>query len=144
MNRTWGPSCSSGRAARRVGIRVARSDPRRRLRSLKSSGGGLCSDLITRDNTRPSMARSKPRRRRRREALTNVAPEDTALIGRVVDRAALADLFNEGARLVSVVGAGGIGKTRLATSFAAEQLGAYAGCGDGGVWFCDLTHARTI
>ncbi|APR86427.1 transcriptional regulator, LuxR family, putative [Minicystis rosea] len=83
--------------------------------------------------------------RRRRDAPTNVFVDDgPQLVGRVNDRAGIAALFNEGARLVSVVGPGGMGKTRLATSFAAEQVEAYAGFGDGGVWFCDLTPARTI
>lgn len=70
--------------------------------------------------------------------------EPQPLVGRVIDRASIASLFNEGARLVTIVGAGGMGKTRLATSFAREQIEAYSAPGDGGVWFVDLTAARSV
>ena len=43
-----------------------------------------------------------------------------------------------GSRLVSVVGPGGAGKTRLALRHGWLVLGAYPG----GVWFCDLSHAH--
>jgi predicted ATPase len=84
-----------------------------------------------------------PPRRRAPAAPTNLLAAGAPLVGRVQDRAALADLFEEGARLVSVIGPGGLGKTSLATAYAAAQIEAYGGHGEGGVWFCDLTHART-
>ncbi len=43
-----------------------------------------------------------------------------------------------GARLVSVLGIGGTGKTRLATRFGWTWLGDFPG----GAWFCDLSAAR--
>jgi predicted ATPase len=46
-------------------------------------------------------------------------------------------------RLVSVVGPGGMGKTRLAQQFAASRLTTLARKGRGGVWFVDLSQART-
>jgi predicted ATPase/class 3 adenylate cyclase/Tfp pilus assembly protein PilF len=51
----------------------------------------------------------------------------------------LARRFDAGARLVSVLGMGGSGKTRLATRFAWTWLGDFPG----GVWFCDLSQARS-
>ena len=45
-----------------------------------------------------------------------------------------------GARLVSVLGTGGSGKSRLVTRFAWTRLGDYAG----GAWFCDLSPARDV
>jgi predicted ATPase/class 3 adenylate cyclase/Tfp pilus assembly protein PilF len=66
--------------------------------------------------------------------------ERDAFVGRY---GALADLerrFAAGARLVSVVGLGGAGKTRLVTRFGWNALAAFAG----GVWFCDLVQARGI
>lgn len=66
-----------------------------------------------------------------------------ALVGRAVDRAALTSIFDEGARLVSIVGPGGMGKTSLATAFARDHLASYSQDGDGGVWFCDLTSAAS-
>lgn len=65
--------------------------------------------------------------------------ERDAFVGR---HAALRELrvrFDAGVRLVSVLGAGGMGKTRLAQRFGWSSLGGF----QGGVWFCDLSAART-
>jgi predicted ATPase/class 3 adenylate cyclase/Tfp pilus assembly protein PilF len=48
--------------------------------------------------------------------------------------------FAAGARLVSVLGLGGAGKTRLVTRFGWNALAAFAG----GIWFCDLAQARGV
>ena len=48
--------------------------------------------------------------------------------------------FDHGARLVSVLGIGGTGKTRLAQRFGWTYLGEFPG----GVWFCDLSQARSL
>src|SRR4051812_2366471 len=82
-------------------------------------------------------------RRRAPAAPTNLVTAGAPLVGRVRDGAALADLFEEGARLVSVIGPGGVGKTTLATAYAAGQIDGYGGHGGGGVWFCDLTDVQT-
>jgi predicted ATPase/class 3 adenylate cyclase len=66
--------------------------------------------------------------------------ERDAFVGR---REALAELvlkLGAGARLISILGIGGTGKTRLATRFGWNSLAAYPG----GVWFCDLSLARTL
>ena len=67
------------------------------------------------------------------------AERDT-FVGRAEPLAELARRFDAGARLVSLLGIGGTGKTRLATYFAWTHLGDF----DGGVWFCDLSQARDI
>ena len=59
-------------------------------------------------------------------------------VGRDDDLRQLDTLFEQGARLVSVTGAGGTGKTRLVTRFGWARLANYVG----GVWFCDLSDAR--
>src|SRR5215472_10590362 len=64
--------------------------------------------------------------------------------GRVADLSALDALFSRGERLVTVTGPGGVGKTRLARHFADAHADEYTGPGCGGVWFCDLTEARTL
>jgi predicted ATPase len=69
--------------------------------------------------------------------------EPAALVGRDGDRAGLAERFDAGARLVTIVGPGGIGKTRLAQAFAHEHAAAYAAHGGGGAWWCDLTEAQS-
>src|SRR5207247_549749 len=48
--------------------------------------------------------------------------------------------FSEGARLVTLLGPGGTGKTRLATRFASATLQTWPG----GVWFSDLSEARSV
>jgi predicted ATPase len=69
---------------------------------------------------------------------TNVHLDPTRFVGRQADLAALADLFAAGARVVTLHGTGGLGKTRLASQFAVAQLSAYPG----GVWLCDLSEAQ--
>lgn len=61
----------------------------------------------------------------------------TALIGRAGAIAAVRDLL-AGARLVTLVGAGGSGKTRLGLAVARDQLGAFPD----GVWLVELAGLR--
>jgi serine/threonine protein kinase/predicted ATPase len=65
--------------------------------------------------------------------------EVDSFVGREADLAALADAFRDGARLVTLHGPGGIGKTRLAVRYGREHLRDWTG----GVWFCDLTEAKS-
>ncbi|GAA1251724.1 hypothetical protein GCM10009609_13800 [Pseudonocardia aurantiaca] len=63
-----------------------------------------------------------------------VAPSAlTSFVGRAAERAALADALT-GQRLVSAVGPGGVGKTRLVQAVAADVVGRFAD----GVWYVDL------
>ena len=66
--------------------------------------------------------------------------ERDAFVGRQEPLQELAGRLGEGARLVSVIGIGGIGKTRLVTHFGWRWLGEFPG----GVWFCDLSQARSV
>ena len=66
--------------------------------------------------------------------------ERDGFVGRRDSLQALSETLASGARLVSIVGAGGAGKTRLAMRYAWEHLGDYPG----GVWFCDLAQARSL
>ena len=58
-------------------------------------------------------------------------------VGRWTELRALADRLESHA-LVTLVGTGGAGKTRLSQQYARQHLGHYTG----GVWFCDLAAAR--
>jgi len=75
-----------------------------------------------------------------REVRHSVPAERDSFVGRQEPLHLLAKKFEDGARLVSVLGMGGTGKTRLVTRFAWTVLGDYPG----GVWFCDLSQARTV
>jgi predicted ATPase/class 3 adenylate cyclase len=65
-----------------------------------------------------------------------------ALVGREEELALLRQRFQKGARLVTILGPGGMGKTRLATHFGSTQLSSQQLWG-GGVWLCVLTEATT-
>ncbi len=66
-------------------------------------------------------------------------PEETdTFVGREDDLVAL-DARLRNSRFVTLLGPGGIGKTRLAAQYGRRSLGSYPG----GVWFCDLTEARS-
>ena len=75
-----------------------------------------------------------------RELRHSLPAERDSFINRTSELQDLAERLRSGARLVSVVGPGGTGKTRFAKRFAWNWLGDYAG----GVWFCDLSQARTL
>ena len=75
-----------------------------------------------------------------RELRHSLPAERDAFVGRRSQLQDLARRFDGGARLVSVLGIGGGGKTRLATRFGWSWLGEFPG----GVWFCDLAPARAL
>ncbi|HYO51394.1 ATP-binding protein [Archangium sp.] len=72
----------------------------------------------------------------------NVPGEMGELVGRNEELALLRRCFAEEARLVTLLGPGGMGKSRLATRFGNLELGACAW--EGGVWMCELTDAATV
>jgi predicted ATPase/class 3 adenylate cyclase len=76
----------------------------------------------------------------RREVRHSLPAERDAFIGRHEPLQQLAQRLSEGVRLLSLIGIGGIGKTRLATHFGWRWLGEFTG----GVWFCDLSQARSL
>ncbi len=66
--------------------------------------------------------------------------ERDPFVGRGDALSSLAGHFDGGARLITVLGIGGIGKTRLVLRYARCWLGDYPG----GAWFCDLSAARGV
>ncbi len=75
-----------------------------------------------------------------REVIHGLPAERDAFIGRQQALTELARRFEQGARLVSLLGVGGTGKTRLATRFGWTWLGDFPG----GAWFCDLAASRDL
>jgi class 3 adenylate cyclase len=92
-------------------------DGRERLFQLVAPG---CEARFPRPRTEPAQPHNLP-------------AELTPFLGREPEQARLAALLSR-YRLVTVVGAGGTGKTRLAVRVAGAQVGAYPD----GVWYLDL------
>jgi predicted ATPase len=74
-----------------------------------------------------------------REIPHNLPPERDVFVGRSTELAALAARFDNGSRLVTLLGSGGTGKTRLVRRYGWIHLGNWPG----GVYFCDLSDARS-
>lgn len=72
-----------------------------------------------------------------REVPNSLPAERELMIGRSAELLALDRQYRDGARLITITGAGGMGKTRLALRYAWNWLGEHPG----GVWFCDLSSA---
>jgi predicted ATPase/DNA-binding CsgD family transcriptional regulator len=109
------------------------------VRTVESHVSSLLRKLQVAD--RRALAAVAATRQSARAARSDVAtsvtgslpPRLTSFVGRVVELAALVDALDEH-RLVTAVGPGGVGKTRLALSVAAEVGGRFAD----GVWYVDL------
>jgi predicted ATPase/tetratricopeptide (TPR) repeat protein len=71
------------------------------------------------------------------ELRTNLPPAEP-LVGRAREVAAVCGAIGS-ERLVSLIGPGGTGKTRLSLEVARQEAPSYRG----GAWFCDLTASRT-
>ena len=71
--------------------------------------------------------------RRARAAVSQLPSPLTPFVGRIAERAALSEALDEH-RLVTALGPGGVGKTRLALTVAADTTDRYAD----GTWFVDL------
>jgi predicted ATPase/DNA-binding winged helix-turn-helix (wHTH) protein/Tfp pilus assembly protein PilF len=74
------------------------------------------------------------------ERTHSLPAEVDTFVGRASILSTLSSAFGAGRRVVSVVGTGGVGKTRLAHRFGWTCLSDFPG----GVWFCDLSAARTL
>lgn len=68
---------------------------------------------------------------------TNLSAERTTFVGRHIELERLSELVAGGARLITVTGPAGTGKTRLARRFAADRDNL-----PGGAWLCDLSEVR--
>ncbi len=80
---------------------------------------------------------------------TNIGPQPTSFIGRVAELADLHQLFQHGSRLITLLGPGGTGKTRLSLQFGEQLVSHFSATGEngrrrGGVWFCELGEATDL
>ena len=78
----------------------------------------------------------------RRASLPNhsLPAERDEFVGREADLRELGQRLDGGPRLLSVLGIGGSGKTRLVLHLARQRLADFPG----GAWFCDLSEARSV
>ena len=74
---------------------------------------------------------------------TNLPLHPASFVGRDDELSALTRALDAGYRLITLLGPGGMGKTRLASRFAATRLDAFEGSDGGGAWFSDLSAATT-
>jgi predicted ATPase/class 3 adenylate cyclase len=75
-----------------------------------------------------------------RDVRHNVPAERDAFVGRSIELWKLAQRLDAGARLITVQGSAGAGKTRFVRRYAWTWLGDWPG----GVYFCDLSEARSL
>ncbi len=75
-----------------------------------------------------------------REVPNSLPAERESIVGRLDEVQTLGRHFRDGARLITITGTGGMGKTRLALRYAWAWLGEHPG----GVWFCDLSSASEV
>ncbi len=68
---------------------------------------------------------------------TNLAAAASSFVGRDAELAAIERTMAEGARLITLCGPGGVGKTRLAERYVETRLDAWPG----GAWICELAGA---
>lgn len=76
----------------------------------------------------------------KRAQCTNLPVAHTTFFGRENALTTMQQHLAQGARPLTIVGTGGLGKTRLAQEFGNQRLAAYPG----GVWFCDLRAATDL
>jgi len=106
----------------------------------------LAKDPAKRYATALDAVRALEGRRHEPEAVQHSLPaERDTFVGRVAELGALAShLEGSGGvvagRLLTLLGPGGTGKTRLAQKYGWESLARWPG----GVWFCDLSEARSV
>ena len=102
------------------------------------------SDRVAPDDTQPLTLVSELVRQP-----TNLVAQSTSFVGRVAELADLHQLFQQGVRLLTLLGPGGTGKTRLSLQFAEQLISHFNAPGErgrrrGGVWFCELAEANDI
>ena len=116
------------REARRVLAEELGLEPGTELRRLEAA-------ILDQDEAleRPAAVRAAGRAGTRIATPTNLRPALASFVGRQGDIAGIAELLDRH-RLVTLVGAGGCGKTRLAAEFAGGRLAEFPD----GVWFAPL------
>ena len=109
-------------------LRCLACDPEQRFRRAEEVADALAGRAVMEEIKAVDLAARAPH---------SLPMEPDNFVGRKEELHAL-DKNLADSRLVTLVGAGGIGKTRLAIRYGWQRRDAWPG----GVWFCDLTEAR--
>ena len=119
-------------AIRRV---LAQAEADVRIETLPRRGYRLLGTVVI-ESARPSSQDAEPPRG---VAPNNLPIERDSFVGRDAELHAIAREWAAAARLVTLTGTGGSGKTRLALRHAWNSIGAWPG----GIFFCDLSETRS-
>ena len=109
-------------------LRCLEREPRQRFARAEDVADALAGRLVV--ESTPELG----------PAAHNLPRERDAFIGREADISDLARDLAGDTRLLTLLGTGGMGKTRLAIRHGWQSLDRWPG----GVWFCDLTEARDL
>ncbi len=143
LERVWGYKLGAVTRSRSVDKMLARLRPKLRDSASEPEhiftvyGGGYRFVALEVDGTDVD-ATSDPDD----DSLTNLPAPVGDFVGRTDDLADLDEDLASGARVITIVGPGGVGKTRLALHQAHRVLTSEPP--SGGVWFCELTEARSM
>jgi predicted ATPase len=110
--------------------RCLEREPRRRF----ARAGDIAEALAGRLSVEVDAAESAP------PIQHSLPVERDRFVGRDSELAEIEQVIAGGTRIVTLLGAGGMGKTRLAVQYGRRNLAHWPG----GVWFCDLTEARDL
>lgn len=118
--------------------------PAQEFSSLPSGWGDVIRKLLAREPSSRFDASIDAVRALQGQAATaapshSLLPERDTFIGREAELARIGELLSARGAVVTLFGAGGTGKTRLAHRFAWTRLSQWSG----GVWFVDLIEARS-
>lgn len=75
---------------------------------------------------------------------SNLWRPPTPFVGRKAEIGQIDEWLDSGRRIITVLGPGGAGKTRLLREVGYHLLPRFSGADDGGVWFVALNEARTL
>ena len=113
-----------------------------RTRTNPAAAGAGPAWVVPEDRRNADTAPAAPPAASATERITNLAPDPALFVGRARDLDAITKLVEEErARIITLLGPGGAGKSRLATRFG--QLAIRDRTFDT-VWFCDFSEAHSL
>jgi predicted ATPase/Tfp pilus assembly protein PilF len=112
-------------------LRCLARDPRRRFGRAEAVADALGGRTLVPESESLTLTAGTPH---------TLPAERDSFVGQETESEDLERNLAGSSHLVTLVGAGGMGKTRLAVHTAWRRLGDWPG----GVWFCDLTEARSL